>query len=865
MRSLTVVCILACVFLLSAAPVVAGLPDDPEVSGPFITIRPRSLDFGIVTTGQERQEVVTVLNMTREPILLTRISISNSRFRTSPSGNLTLPASDSIHIVVTFAPLDTGIIYGWLSVNDLDFIQVSGVGMGQQLGPRFYASPPSLILEPRSTADSTRSDTVLVSNGGLSPLAISNAFVNSKLASVTPSSAVIAPGESTPFVLHFTPLKPGFYAFDVSFSHNGNSLHDVVPVRSNVTGDTIAPLFRTSTRLLDFDTVRTGTTVTDSVVVYNIGEREMNITQVQTHDTYMVNWVQGPLPAGGSRILRVSLTAKSPRQYQDMLLITHNGWNGLTGTDTVRLRAIAVGETFAGRCSVSRNIIDFGTVILGHAKRDTVVIRNIGNDDLRFASWGITPTQPQVFIEAFDSRPLPPGEQCVVTLDFNPVKTGSWQAAFYVRPWAAYKTDTVFLRGFCDTGNPDPVLHFSSMGFNAGWVGVDTVWTKDVIITNVGRSRLAISRVASSHPWLTVSPDTAFIEPSRSAAFTLRFLPTDSGIVDASVKFSSNATTPEHAVTFTARAIHFVRLSALREAPPGALFAFEGVVSRCKGRYTRLQDSTAGITMYHPSGLLFNDVARASVKQGTKLRVYAHVTKKRYLTLVDEGALAGYEIRSRGYYFQLPRQLRTLADIAARGEDYESEYVSIPNLQIQTNENVFRARTTYDIIDATDQTKRVKLALSDSLDSEYAGAWIRTLSVDEFNGVVSQDSDDPNTGYVLLPITSGDLLDEGDGIESAPSTALLETYPHPLRQSATISYALAEAGHVHLRVVDALGREVRTLVSGDGEAGVHRTVWSGVDENGRRLAAGVYFLDLRVTDFSARLLHHSVRPLLLQR
>ena len=56
------------------------------------------------------------------------------------------------------------------------------------------------------------------------------------------------------------------------------------------------------------------------------------------------------------------------------------------------------------------------------------------------------------------------------------------------------------------------------------------------------------------------------------------------------------------------------------------------------------------------------------------------------------------------------------------------------------------------------------------------------------------------------------------------------------------------AGRVHLAVVDARGRLVRTLLDDELAAGSHRVAWDGRDQTGRGVAAGVYFAVLRQGD-----------------
>jgi hypothetical protein len=73
---------------------------------------------------------------------------------------------------------------------------------------------------------------------------------------------------------------------------------------------------------------------------------------------------------------------------------------------------------------------------------------------------------------------------------------------------------------------------------------------------------------------------------------------------------------------------------------------------------------------------------------------------------------------------------------------------------------------------------------------------------------------------------------------SGPATtlALHGAFPNPFRSTTRLSYALAAAGPVSVRIVDVAGRQVATLVNGVQEAGEHRIEWNAGGQS-----AGLYF------------------------
>jgi len=78
---------------------------------------------------------------------------------------------------------------------------------------------------------------------------------------------------------------------------------------------------------------------------------------------------------------------------------------------------------------------------------------------------------------------------------------------------------------------------------------------------------------------------------------------------------------------------------------------------------------------------------------------------------------------------------------------------------------------------------------------------------------------------------------------------LFQNYPNPFNPSTTIGYNLPEMSAIDLILSDLSGREIRRLVCGPKTAGFHEVTWDGLDENGCRVAAGLYFYTLRSRDY----------------
>ena len=73
----------------------------------------------------------------------------------------------------------------------------------------------------------------------------------------------------------------------------------------------------------------------------------------------------------------------------------------------------------------------------------------------------------------------------------------------------------------------------------------------------------------------------------------------------------------------------------------------------------------------------------------------------------------------------------------------------------------------------------------------------------------------------------------------------LGVHPNPFNPSTTITYSLPSRSQVTVRVYDASGRPVATLVDGVKDGGSYVARWDGHDGHGAKVASGVYFVRLQ--------------------
>jgi hypothetical protein len=85
----------------------------------------------------------------------------------------------------------------------------------------------------------------------------------------------------------------------------------------------------------------------------------------------------------------------------------------------------------------------------------------------------------------------------------------------------------------------------------------------------------------------------------------------------------------------------------------------------------------------------------------------------------------------------------------------------------------------------------------------------------------------------------------GVGEAAAPGVTMLHPgRPNPAGSATVLRYDIASPTGVELKVYDATGRLVRTLVDSHRAPGAYEATWDGTNDSGDRTPPGVYFLSL---------------------
>jgi hypothetical protein len=106
-----------------------------------------------------------------------------------------------------------------------------------------------------------------------------------------------------------------------------------------------------------------------------------------------------------------------------------------------------------------------------------------------------------------------------------------------------------------------------------------------------------------------------------------------------------------------------------------------------------------------------------------------------------------------------------------------------------------------------------------------------------------------NDAYVWVLEVQPETGIEDELINSPNGFVLKQNYPNPFNPSTSIQYALSSPQFVTLKVYDALGNEVATLVNEEKEAGAYEVNFSPIFKNSNS-ASSVYFYRLQAGNYS---------------
>ena len=173
--------------------------------------------------------------------------------------------------------------------------------------------------------------------------------------------------------------------------------------------------------------------------------------------------------------------------------------------------------------------------------------------------------------------------------------------------------------------------------------------------------------------------------------------------------------------------------------------------------------------------------------------------------------------------------------------EYDTEKYAIDYLSSNLNNNIILSANDQEDgiiqVEAADYTSErstpIELAFSfQNLTDTYEFMRVSYSSYNKSNQVISE-------GYNL--------------IQTAPSTyRLSQSYPNPFTSGGTtIEFDMPVTERITMVIMDIRGRVVRTLIDKEERFGYQSVAWDAKNDDGDKVSSGVYFYQIRSTNFNA--------------
>ncbi|MFN8361840.1 MAG: choice-of-anchor D domain-containing protein [Candidatus Kapaibacterium sp.] len=499
-------------------------------SSPVFSANHLQVSFGYVANFTSKIDTVTVTNTGGADLVISNVTSSNSAFTVSSTSGTITPGGTK-QFMITYSPTNNGnisanIIFSHNAAKPRDTIAVNGNGSSP-----IATVTPVTINFGSVVKGLNKKDSVTVSNSGAANLVVTSITISNAYFTVTPSAGTITPGSSMKFYILYAPLADGAQTGILIFNHNAIKSKDTV----TVSGNGLGPKFLANVSAISFGNVRKGLQKTDSAIVTNTGTSNLLITSViSTNAVFTVTPTEATITPGGTLKYYFTYEPMSDGGSSGLIIFTHNAANL---RDTIVLNGTGTSSKFA----VTPTDIDFGNVINGTTKKDSMTITNTGTAGLIISSF--VSTNPSFTVTAVNAT-MAVGASRKFEITFTPLAPGFHEGYIRFTINSTNIKDSVHVSG---TGVGNPV--FASFSIKPSSLVFGTVISgtskKDsVVVTNVGTANLIIFSATSSNRYYSVELGTGVVEAGTARKFYVTFSPLATGTQNGFIAFHHNAVNP---------------------------------------------------------------------------------------------------------------------------------------------------------------------------------------------------------------------------------------------------------------------------------------------------------------------------------
>ena len=420
---------------------------------PIISVSATTVNVGNVTVGSTGTATFTISNSGTAPLVVTGITSSNGVFTAAPITGTVAPGG-SLTVTVSFDPTTVAPQTGTLTIASnaaTATVTVTGTGTAAP-APVVSVSATSLNLGVVALGN-TSTATLVIYNTGNAALTISSISANNGSFTVTPTTGLVAAGDSLTLTITFSPLAIGQQTANLRISSNAPAQPVVTVALIGVGTQQPIPSIAVSTTTVNLGNVTVGTSGTGTLQVYNRGSGPLIISNISFPTAlFTVSPTSGTLAPGDSLTVTITFTPLAVGIESATLMIASNDVTRPMQLVGVNATGIAAPT---GVFDVATTNLAIGSLAVGSTGGTPFTITNIGGATIPTVTIALSSGPFSVTPATFG--PLAPGASITIAIIYAPTTPGPHAATLTISaPGVA--TVTVNLTADTITGLPGDAL-----------------------------------------------------------------------------------------------------------------------------------------------------------------------------------------------------------------------------------------------------------------------------------------------------------------------------------------------------------------------------------------------------------------------
>lgn len=408
-----------------------------------IAISPERIDFGQVPISDSASQKIWVINMGEQPLLVDSVGIDDSHFILAQTF-FNISPSASQESWVTFKPTAFDTLKAQMRFKSNDpvnpYVDVPLAGSGRQLKPpQILATPETLDFKEVGWGFTTQKP-LYIQNTGEQTLVVENVITSdTSLFKVNGTNFTVGAERTQILYVTFAPKVSGLDSSAVTFDEKLTIINNVSEQEIQLRGvgrPLAAPTIFVEPEALDFDTVAVGRSASRNITIFNNGEQDLVVTDIDLADTEKKNQFEVDkkvftVPSGANQVVKVTYAPTQIDTINSKLVIASN--DPVTPSMVIPVAAHSINYT-GPAITVRPAALAFGQLLRGSKRIKSFFVINDGPELLQVSS--IRSTAATHFSASIDKFSVASGDSQRVDVSFTPT-----DAVYYSANMIIYSND----------------------------------------------------------------------------------------------------------------------------------------------------------------------------------------------------------------------------------------------------------------------------------------------------------------------------------------------------------------------------------------------------------------------------------------